>query len=268
VPVQRPFPAPPGRTEITGRPSGRNAHPAGPPGPGQGVRKQAARERRAVLFAGPVARSARGCVQDAAAHDRKPGGQELSTGSADAVDTSVLLAACRVSNGDLLITSRNFSVAYGPYQHQWPRGCSHHAPLSPPMAFISRHEPHHGVEGCAETISARDRSDRVGVRRHPDGDLGSSPSSAKFGADLTVDELVESPFLLIGAVDARPNALVPDATPRALSRNGGLLASFGSRRRLDYWHGCLGRSAGSRYRRRRRWRPGQGRLAACRGLVR
>jgi hypothetical protein len=75
VPVHRPFPAPPGRREITGRWSGRNAHPAEPPGTKDEMRgNKRVCERRAAGSLDRVARSARGCAQDAAAHDRKPGG--------------------------------------------------------------------------------------------------------------------------------------------------------------------------------------------------
>jgi hypothetical protein len=133
--VHRPFPAPPGRTQITGRVSGRNAHPAEPPG----TRRRCKETSECASAEQPcspdrAARSARGCVQDAAAHDRKPGGARNSQPKlrrlVDAVETSTAVhysLPVEARTGDLLMTSRNLGASYSLYQHQYPHGSSHEA---------------------------------------------------------------------------------------------------------------------------------------------
>jgi hypothetical protein len=117
------------------------------PGPGEGARKQARMRAPSGLFAGPAARSARGCVENAAAHDRKPGGAGTLNGSAPTRSARQLLCALPADprTDDLLITSRNDSASCSLYQHQHQRGWPHHAPCSPPIISISHHEPHHAL---------------------------------------------------------------------------------------------------------------------------
>jgi hypothetical protein len=89
--------------EITGRLSGRNAHPLAPPGIRRS-REETSEPASAELLVRHtrVARSAQGCVEAAAAQIESQDGKELPNGtSADAVGTSTALhyaPAGRVSN--------------------------------------------------------------------------------------------------------------------------------------------------------------------------
>src|SRR6266542_702686 len=94
------------------------------------ARKEASWSSAKGLFAGRAARRAEGCVEVAAAHDRKPGGKERTCSAAPTKSARQLL--CRPCLGaridDLLVTRRHDSASYSPYQHQRPHALPHHAP--------------------------------------------------------------------------------------------------------------------------------------------
>jgi hypothetical protein len=103
------------QAEITGRASGRNAHPAETPGTKLRAKVRGHGEQ---LVRFPGGRSAQVCAKGRAADDRKARRERNSTGRADDVDTSTFLhaLACRSRTDDLLITRRTLSVAYALYK--------------------------------------------------------------------------------------------------------------------------------------------------------